>query len=277
MLADARDRCIVLQSQGYEVRAGGPAVVLNPDYLADVAELGGAVAALPHHHPDACFTTRGCIRRCGFCAVPRLEGDLVELEEWEPARLVCDNNLLAASRVHFDRVVDRLKSFVERGARALPPSVPPAGREEKRKPVDFNQGLDARLLTEYHASRLAELDCLARLAFDHSSMEMRFLRAVQRLRDAGFPKRRIRVYVLIGWQDTPEDAAYRLGVVKDLKLLPFPMRFEPLDAWERGAYVGKGWTDRELRRFMKYWSNFGRFGSIPFEEFRLEDCSKTKA
>ncbi len=34
--------------------------------------------------------------------------------------------------------------------------------------MDFNQGLDARLLTEHHARRLAELtDATIRLALDH--------------------------------------------------------------------------------------------------------------
>jgi hypothetical protein len=270
LLPDARDQCIALLSRGYRVRAGGPAVTLNPDYLADVAQIGGEVAQaqglpLRRHHPAATFTTRGCVRRCGFCAVPKIEGDLVELDDWEPRPVVCDNNLLAASRAHFDRVVDRLKAA--HGRR----------RSSKKQPVvDFNQGLDARLLTQYHADRLAEIDCMVRLAFDHVALESQFMRAYERLRRAGIPKRRIRVYVLIGWRDTPEDAAYRLGLIQGLHLLPFPMRYEPLDAMERGAYVGPGWTGGELRRFMKYWTNIGKFGSVPFGEFRLEECTKTK-
>jgi hypothetical protein len=280
LLADARDQCIALLSRGYRVRAGGPAVALNPDYLADLPVTlspdppglssgtgspsgRGEVRALARHHPAATFTTRGCVRRCGFCAVPRIEGDLVELDDWEPRPVICDNNLLAASKAHFGRVVDRLKAA--HGRR----------RSSKKRPrVDFNQGLDARLLTQYHADRLAELDCMVRLAFDHLAVESQFMRAFERLRQAGIPKRRIRVYVLIGWKDTPEDAAYRLQLIQGLHLLPFPMRFEPLDARERGAYVGPGWSDAELRRFMKYWTNIGRFGSVPFEDFRLEECSK---
>jgi hypothetical protein len=127
-------RAAWLRAEGYRVRAGGPAVSLMPGYLADVAEIGGEVDALPHHNPEATFTSRGCPRRCPFCAVPRIEGELRELDDWPARPIVCDNNLLACSRAHFDRVVDRLK--------------PLAG-------VDFNQGLDARLLTAYHAERPA--------------------------------------------------------------------------------------------------------------------------
>ncbi|HUW09779.1 MAG TPA: hypothetical protein VM537_08615 [Anaerolineae bacterium] len=52
-----------LRQEGYPVRAGGPAVSLMPEMLADVAELGGEVDALPRHNPMATFTTRGCVRQ----------------------------------------------------------------------------------------------------------------------------------------------------------------------------------------------------------------------
>ena len=246
-LERAYQRAVWFRSFGYHVRAGGPAVALNPGFLADVAEIGGDVAALPHHNPNATFTTRGCIRKCQFCAVPKIEGGLVELDDWEPRPIVCDNNLLAASRVHFDRVIDRLK--------------PLSG-------VDFNQGLDSRLLTAYHAERLAEMDLyVVRLAWDTTAYENQFLTAYQRLRDAGLSERMIRVYVLIGFDDTPEDALYRLQTVWSMGSFPNPMRYQPLDARRRNSYVAVTWTDRELKRFMRYWSRTHWFGHIPFSDY----------
>ena len=41
-LLKAFPRCAALKQEGYHVRAGGPAVSLMPDYLATVAEIGGA-------------------------------------------------------------------------------------------------------------------------------------------------------------------------------------------------------------------------------------------
>ena len=108
------------------VRVGsGPAVDLMPDYLADVAQVGGEspIPPLAIHNPLATFTTRGCPNRCPFCAVPLIEGDLRELEDWPVRPIICDNNLLAASLKHFDKVIDRLKTLPW---------------------VDFNQGLEAR-------------------------------------------------------------------------------------------------------------------------------------
>jgi hypothetical protein len=211
-----------------------------------VAEVGGEVDALPRHNPAATFTSRGCIRQCSFCAVPRLEDDLRELDDWPIRPIVCDNNLLATSRAHFDRVVDSLKPL---------------------RHVDFNQGLDARLLTRYHAGRLAELDCTVRLALDSTRNESAFMEAYHLLRKAGIPKKRIRVYVLIGYQDSPDDALHRLQLVRGLGVTPNPMRYNPLDSLMRDAYVGPNWTDRELTRYVRYWSHLQFFGAVPFEEF----------
>lgn len=249
-LPQVYQRAAMLRTEGYNVKAGGPAVSLLPGYLADVAQpysgLWPDVKALAHHNPDATFTSRGCIRRCSFCAAWRIEGELQELAEWEPRPIVCDNNLLACSRAHVDRVIDRLKPLAD---------------------VDFNQGLDARLLTPHHASRLAELDCTVRLAWDHVDTGNAFMTAYERLRKAGIPKKRIRVYVLIGYRDTPDDAWFRLRTVANLGITPNPMRYNPLDALRRDEYVGEGWTDRKLRAFMRYWYALAHTGAVPFEEW----------
>jgi hypothetical protein len=247
-LPEAYQRAVWLGAMGQRVIAGGPAVNLMPDYLADVAEVGTTWPdALELHNPLATFTSRGCVRRCSFCAVWRTEGELRELDDWPIRPIVCDNNLLACSRAHFDRVIDRLKPV---------------------KGIDFNQGLDARLLTGYHAGRLAELDCRVRLAFDHVRTEAQFLTAWEMVRKAGIAKRSISVYVLIGYDDTPEDALYRLRLVHSLGSYTSPMRYNPLDSLVRDSYVGPNWTDRELTRFMRYWSNLRWFRHVPFDEFR---------
>jgi hypothetical protein len=244
----AYQRAVWLRAEGYQVHAGGPAVALMPDYLGEVARVGGdEPGALARHHPRATFTSRGCIRRCPFCAVWRTEGELRELPGWPIRPVVCDNNLLACSRAHFDRVVDRLKPL--RG-------------------IDFNQGLDARLLTAYHAGRLAELDCRVRLAFDTVDDEAALMAAIEKLRRAGLPKKRLRVYVLLGYEDSPADALYRLRWVASQGLEPNPMRYNPLDALVRDGYVGPGWTDSELRRYVRYWANLRYFRAVPFEDFR---------
>lgn len=246
-------RAVWFKAEGYKVYVGGPAIILNPGRFANVATEEWVLSesekpnALIHHNPNATFTTRGCIRNCPFCAVPKIEGSLRELSDWQPKPLVCDNNLLAASRLHFNRVIDRLKAI---------------------RRIDFNQGLDARLLTKHHASRLAELDLYAvRLAWDSAKNETAFMQAYELLRKAEIPKCRIRVYTLIGYKDSPNEALYRLETIRNLGIVPNPMRYQPLNCEIKDSYIAPGWTDKELRRFVRYWSNLAYLGGIPFNEF----------
>lgn len=248
-LQSAFMRAIALKTEGYKVHVGGPAVNMQPHYFEGICEeVNGSIDALQFHNPNAVFTSRGCVRRCNFCIVPRIEGKLQELSSWQPKPIVCDNNLLACSKFHFDRVIDSLKGI---------------------KNVDFNQGLDSRFLTSYHVSRLSELDLFTiRFAWDETRHESYFSRAFQLVRAAGFPKRMVRVYVLIGYNDTPSDALHRLETVRSLGAIPYPMRYQPLTATERDRYVGDHWTEKELKRYMHYWSNLAHLGGIPFQEYR---------
>ncbi len=229
------------------VYAGGPAVDLMPGYLSASAIIGEPcpVPPLAMHNPLATFTTRGCPNRCPFCAVPRIEGPFRELADWPVRPIVCDNNLLASSRRHFDTVIDRLK--------ALPW-------------VDFNQGLDARLFTPHHARRIAELKAAkVRFAFDSVASESAVADAVALARRHGL--RDLGVYVLIGYADTPDDARYRLEAVRSWGIRPNPMRYQPLDALQRDAYVAPGWTERELKRMTRYYSRLRWLEHIPFDEY----------
>lgn len=246
-------RCVYYKSCGYKVRCGGQAVEMNREVFSEF-DTSGKVDALFRHNPDAVFTSRGCIRNCSFCLVPKLEGALIEYDDWEVKPIICDNNLLATSQSHFDKVIDRLLDAGIKG-------------------VDFNQGLDARILTDHHARRFAELpkDTIVRLAWDHISTEKLYRESFERLVIAGVKPSQIRTYVLIGYNDTPEDARYRLESVRSLGALPNPMRFQPLDALRRNSYVGANWSNDLLTRYMRYWSNLNITGGFSFDEYKRSE------
>ena len=167
-------------------------------------------------------------------------------DEWEPKSVVIDNNFTACSRHHFDKAVDRLKVL---------------------DLVDFNQGLSTTL-SPYHASRLAELNIkYIRLAWDSAAFESQFMKGWDTLRRAGFPRSKIVVYVLLGFHDTPDDALYRLEMVRRLGGHPFPMRYQELDAKKRNSLVGEHWTHDELIRYCRYWANLRITSPIPFKDF----------
>jgi hypothetical protein len=249
-LPQAYSRCIWYKQQGYRVKVGGTAVMLMPDYLKDVAEIGGNVNVLWRHNPDATRTTLGCPRRCSFCGVRFIEPEYIELREWERKPIVCDNNLTAASKAHFDKVIDSLKGVVG---------------------IDINQGLDARLLTKYHVERLRELDIKKiRIAWDDIKLERHVLSAIQLLQDAGFPKANIGVYVLFNYKDTPEDALYRCETLKLLNILPNVQRYQPLDSLIKNSYVSPNWNAKLLADFTRYWSRQIYLRPIPFSEYKRQ-------
>lgn len=218
---------------------GGPAVALMPGYFAGLerVSVGGAMpGVLQRVCPVATRTTVGCPRRCAFCGVRRFEPEFRELDDWPDLPVLCDNNLLAASEGHFERVVARLR---------------------RHEWCDFNQGLDARLLTAGHAELLATLRRpVVRLALDGAKEQDAWVGAVERLTAAGVRRRSLRTYVLVGFRDTPEEAWRRCLFVEAHGVLPNPQWFHPLDALERNLLTPEqgeaGWTHAARTHLMRY-------------------------
>ena len=217
---------------------GGPAVRLMPDYLAGWAmvEVGGDMpGVLQRVNPLATRTTEGCPHRCRFCGVGQrqLAGDFKELESWPLLPVVCDDNLLAASHEHFDRVMYELRLL----------------------PWCDIQGLDIRLVTAWHALRLAKLQKpVVRLALDSEALRDRWADAVDVLLTAGIAKSRLRSYLLCGFESGPDEDRDRCEFVESFGLKALPMWFHELDAMELNAVTDKqramGWTNRKRRELM---------------------------
>jgi hypothetical protein len=92
------------------------------------------------------FLTRGCPNHCSWCVVPRKEGairpymDIDDIAiEGRKKIVLMDNNILAAG----DYALQQLNKIINRGYR-----------------VDFNQALDARLVTDEYARLLAKIKWL---------------------------------------------------------------------------------------------------------------------
>jgi len=224
---------------------GGPAVQLMPDFFNGMPWVkveNSANGIMQKINPMATKTSTGCIRKCRFCAVPNIEGNLIELKDWPDLPIITDNNLLACSKNHFNRVVDRLKKFKE---------------------VDFNQGVDARLLKHFHAERFAELkNPIIRLSLDSMDYVDDWEKAYKLLRKAGLNKKHIRSYALIGYDSGPEEAWYRCEWIASHGIKSLPMWFHRLDQLERNITTKDqkilGWTDYERKLIMQYYYQRGK-------------------
>lgn len=230
------------------VFVGGPAVLMNPEFFKGLAIPHTTFRrdVLQRHNYSATRTSIGCPKSCKFCAVPKIEPEFRELKDWIPAPIVCDNNLLATSQKHFSKVIESLRIFKE---------------------VDFNQGLDFKYLLGFHIDLLKKLNLKnIRLAWDTKKDERNLIFKIERIIGGGFSKRKISVYVLIGFDDSPDEAMYKFNTLKKLGISPFPMRYQPLDTLKKNSYVAPDWTNEQLIRFSQYWSHRKNY-HIPFDEF----------
>jgi hypothetical protein len=238
-LPRVREMCEAPSIHWDQIIVGGPATFLLPEYLNGIKNLTikkSMPGVLQRINPLATRTTLGCVRACKFCGVKKIEGKFRELPDWVNLPVLCDNNLLGSSKEHFDRVIERL---IEHGW------------------CDFNQGIDARLLTEYHAASIAKIKKpMVRLALDSLSYVSDWKRAVKYLKEAGISKSNIRTYVLIGFETKPSEAWDVCNFVKNEGISPNPMWFHPLDALEERAVTPRqkelGWTHDDRVSIMGY-------------------------
>lgn len=219
------------------VKVGGPAVELMPGYLKG-AEIGHvAKGVLQRINPLATRTTTGCPSKCRFCAVPLIEGCFAELESFPSGPVLCDNNILASSNEHLNRVVSMLSTFGW---------------------ADFNQGLDASLVTQEIADLIATIGKpIIRMALDSQGEKDVWERAYECWRKAGTPKSRIRSYVLIGFGTGPEEAWDRCKWVEAHGVKALPMWFHELNAMVKDEVTEKqradGWTKAKQDHIMDFY------------------------
>ena len=207
------------------------------------------------------FTSRGCIRKCPFCVVPRLEGAispvLSNIKDYiypgHKKIILLDNNFLASPK--WKTILKELKDI--------------------KMPVDFNQGLDARLIDEEKARLLADLKVAShgltfRFAYDYLEEKSAVSNAIDMLSNYGIKRRYILIYTLYNFYDynkaigdTPETFLERINDVLEMKCTIYPMRFEPLDSLKKNQYVSPLWTQNQLDAIPKARRVIGYGGAFP--------------
>ncbi len=151
------------------------------------------------------ITSRGCIWRCPWCFVPKREGEIRELEI-KNGWIVQDNNLLACSKIHLEKVFNMLSKQKHR--------------------VIFSGGLDGRLLSTWHIDRFLKLK-IKELWFscDHN-LAMRTLKKVADLTQP-FPQYKKRCFVMIGFNgENLHEAETRLEKVYSMGFFPFSQLYQ---------------------------------------------------
>ena len=243
---------------GADDTCGTPIEELVPDY--------GILEQIPYTYPvrDAYFgyASRGCIRKCSFCGVPKLEGAQREMPpllglvagveaKFGPKKdlILMDNNVVASFR--YKEVIAEIRDIgFHRGAVLERPGSPPVKRR-----VDFNQGVDARILAKT-PMYLREMSTICidplRIAFDHVGMRKVYVRSVEMAAEHGLTS--LSNYMLYNFMDTPWDLYERMNINIALnarlgiRIWSFPMRYLPVTMKDR-SHVGRNWNRYYLRSF----------------------------
>jgi hypothetical protein len=200
-----------------------------------------------------CRVTVGCIRKCKFCAVStlepkfgylkRLRSQIEEVREHFGEKhnlVIMDNNILASDRIE-KVVADIRDEGFEAGAT----------RNRRKRTVDFNQGIDARLIDKKVARLLATINVFPiRLAFDTDGVKDAYIKALRLLAEVGFTQ--FTTYIMFNYHDTPQSFYNRLKLNTelskelDIRVSGFPMKYIPIHDVHR-RYMANSWHWRYFR------------------------------
>ncbi|MEQ4489585.1 MAG: hypothetical protein AAC990_04365 [Dehalococcoides mccartyi] len=128
-------------------------------------------------------------------------------------------------------------------------------RLKRMRIIDFNQGVDARLVTDKKIEKLAEINIRPlRFAFDHYSMKATYETAIRTAAKHGITD--LSNYLLYNFEDEPDDLYFRMRLNVDLcdelgvNIYSFPMKYHPiddLDYFDNREYIGEHWNRKFIR------------------------------
>lgn len=243
---------------GHEDVVGQPIDERIPDYsILDHSKYDYAVQ-------DAYFgyASRGCVRKCKFCGVPKLEGAQREMPPLAnlvrgvdtahgPKKdlVLMDNNITASTR--YKEVIAEIRDLgFQSGA-----TISRGGSRPIKRRVDFNQGVDARILSKspMYLREMATI-CISplRIAFDHLGVRKPYETSVRIAAEYGL--RSLSNYMLYNFMDSPQDLYMRMHLNIELneelgiRIWSFPMRYQPVHLKDR-SHVGRRWNRYYLRSF----------------------------
>lgn len=298
---------------------------------------------IDYHYPASnayfAYMTRGCVNKCSFCAVPKLEpiykdflpvSEQVRIaeEQYGAKRdlLLLDNNVLASHR--FNDIIEDIKAagfsstdtyiapnqyeiaiknlrqgqndrgYIKSCVKQFRKLIEKYGAEKmqdvydllrdknlleeytatkegiletydilkpyfekfyankpKKRYVDFNQGIDSRLITDEKMEKLAEIPIRpVRIAFDHWSLHERYEEAVRTAARHGHTS--LSNYILYNYKDRPIELYWRLKLNVDLceeldaSIYSFPMKYHPIEDpnyFNNRDYIGEHWNRKFIR------------------------------
>ncbi|MCQ2058691.1 MAG: radical SAM protein [Bacteroidaceae bacterium] len=185
--------------------SGGTGYDLHSQLSQEIDDCQPDYSIYPYLPSDTAygFLTRGCPNKCKWCVVPIKEGairpywDIERVLNGKSKAVLMDNNILAAG----DYCTEQLDKIIRIGCK-----------------VDFNQALDARLVTEENAKQLAQIrwiDRRIRFGCDTQAQISECERAIKMIADNGY-KGEFFLYTML--HGTFEECFYRINYWRERNL-----------------------------------------------------------
>lgn len=156
------------------------------------------------------FTSRGCTRKCSFCIVHEKEGnfqvtgDIYDFWNGKSKDIVLLDNNILANKKHFVKICEQIR--------------------KENLQVDFNQGLDFRLLDDDIIEQIKTIKIKQlRLAFDDDKEEKQVIKTINYLN-----KHNLKAlwYILIGYNSNIYNDLYKINLINKYKHRAFAMLHE---------------------------------------------------
>lgn len=200
----------------YEIEHSKPDYELYTEYVLKQIRLGVKKEIYYKDYLDYSigFVTRGCFRKCEFCVNKKYDRAVVHspvaefLDNKKPYIYLWDDNFLAYSC--WEKILDELIAT--------------------KKPFQFRQGLDIRLMTESKASVLANVKYHGDFifAFDHIKDSELIQKKLKIWKN--HVKKTTKLYVLVAFESTDitdiKNAFERIKILMEHGCLPYIMRYE---------------------------------------------------
>jgi hypothetical protein len=216
------------------------------------------------------YSSRGCPNKCGYCAVPRLEGNMnsfksirnqleTGIKELPEATgvVLYDNNF--TEHEYFDDICNELIEF--------------------GLPVDIH-GLHLSAFNEHQAEVFSRMKWggqgensfpYLRFSFDHK----RYLKYIERSLiwcKKYKVKARLFLYCLFNYNDSPDDFWWKVERCQEivdrvgLTIVLYPAKYAPFDPNIKKQYIGEKWTKELVVGFTRMYTEYRNF--IPITKQR---------
>ena len=191
------------------------------------------------------FLTRGCPRNCAFCHVVAKEGrksikvaDLNEFWNGQKNICLCDPNLLACKEWK-----DLLQQLIDSNAI-----------------IDFNQGLDIRLMTAEKAEMLKQIKTKnIHFAWDRYEDKEKVLPKFEMFKNiTGIDFRKLTVYVLCNFDTTIEEDLERIYLLRDLGFTPYVMIYNKEKAPYKTRLLQRWCNNKIIFRTVQNFNEYDR-------------------